>query len=105
MGQGLRTAGIKTDMFHEVHDPAAVTPGTVERARSAAEESGIEVIEVGELLANPPHRAKFICLDGIHTTAPYHLLMAQDWLKYLACSTGTPHRVAVYAHVVTSQVT
>ena len=33
MGQGLRAAGIKTYMFDEVHDPAAVTPGTVERAR------------------------------------------------------------------------
>lgn len=84
MGNGFRAAGIKTYMFDEVHDPAAVTPGTVERARKTAEASGIAVIEVGEILANAPDRAKFICLDGIHMTEPYHRLMAKEWLKYLA---------------------
>jgi len=84
MGQGFRSAGIKPYMFDEVHDPAAVTPGTVERTRKAADESGIEVIEVGQTLANSPERAKFICLDGIHMTEPYHRLMAKEWLRYLA---------------------
>ena len=84
MGEGLRAAGIKAYMFDEVHDPAAVTPGTVERARKVAEEAGIEVIEVGSTLANAPDRSKFICLDGIHMTEPYHRLMAKEWLKYLA---------------------
>jgi hypothetical protein len=88
MAQGFRAASIKTYMFDEVHDPAAVTPGTVERARKAAEDSGIEVIEVGELLANAPERARFICLDGIHMTEPYHRLMAKEWLKYLAGERG-----------------
>jgi hypothetical protein len=83
MGQGFRDAGIKTYMFDEVHDPAAVTPGTVERARKSAEEANIEVIEVGEILAKAPERAKFMCLDGIHMTEPYHRLMAKEWLKYL----------------------
>jgi len=88
MVHGFRAAGIKAYMFDEVHDPAAVTPGTVERARKSAEESGIEVIEVGEILANSPDRAKFICLDGIHMTEPYHRLMAKEWLKYLAGARG-----------------
>jgi hypothetical protein len=88
MGNGFRAAEIKTYMFDEVHDPAAVTPGTVERARKSAEESGIEVIEVGEILANAPERAKFMCLDGIHMTEPYHRLMAKEWLKYLAGARG-----------------
>ena len=88
MGNGFRAAGIKTYMFDEVHDPAAVTPGTVERARKAAEDSGLEVIEVGEILARSPDRAKFICLDGIHMTEPYHRLMAREWLKYLAGARG-----------------
>ena len=88
MGNGFRASGIKTFMFDEVHDPAAVTPGTVERARKSAEESGIEVIEVGEILANAPDRAKFMCLDGIHMTEPYHRLMAKEWLKYLAGARG-----------------
>jgi hypothetical protein len=88
MGNGFRAASIKTYMFDEVHDPAAVTPGTVERARKVAEDSGIEVIEVGEILANAPDRANFICLDGIHMTEPYHRLMAKEWLKYLAGARG-----------------
>ncbi|HEX6733082.1 MAG TPA: hypothetical protein VF074_23875 [Pyrinomonadaceae bacterium] len=84
MGEGFRAAGIRAYMFDEVHDPAAVTPGTVERARRSAEEAGIEVIEVGEILAKSPDRPKFICLDGIHMTEPYHRLLAKEWLKYLA---------------------
>src|ERR1043165_4849327 len=84
MGEGFRAAGIKAYTFDEVHDPAAVSPGTVERARKSAEGSGIEVIEVGQILASSPDRAKFICLDGIHMTEPYHRLMAKEWLKYLA---------------------
>ncbi len=88
IGQGLSGAGIKTYMFDEVHDPAAVTPGTVERARRTAAEAGIEVIEVGSILASSPERSKFICLDGIHMTEPYHRLMAKEWLKYLAGARG-----------------
>ena len=36
MGEGLNAAGIKTYMFDEIHDPASVKPGTVERARKSA---------------------------------------------------------------------
>jgi len=88
IGHGLSGAGIKTYMFDEVHDPAAVTPGTVERARRTAAEAGIEVIEVGSILSSSPERSKFICLDGIHMTEPYHRLMAKEWLKYLAGARG-----------------
>jgi len=84
MGDGFRQAGIKAYMFDEVHDPADVTPGTVERARKTAEEANIEVVEVGSILASSPDRPRFICLDGIHMTEPYHRLMAKEWLKYLA---------------------
>ncbi|HET6863404.1 MAG TPA: SGNH/GDSL hydrolase family protein [Pyrinomonadaceae bacterium] len=84
MGDGFRAAGIRAYMFDEVHDPAAVTPGTVERARKVAEEANIEVIEVGSILASSPDRPHFICLDGIHMTEPYHRLMAKEWLKFLA---------------------
>jgi len=84
MGQGLNVGGVQPYMFDEVHDPAAATPGTVERARKTAADARIEVIEVGSVLANSPERSKFICLDGIHMTEPYHRLMAKEWLKYLA---------------------
>ena len=84
MGDGFRARGIKAYMFDEVHDPAAVAPGTIERARKSAERSAIEIVEVGEILARSPDRARFVCLDGIHMTEPYHRLMAKEWLKYLA---------------------
>ena len=84
IGEGFRAAGIKTYIFDEVHDPASVVPGTVERAVKVAGEAGIEVIEVGSILADAPDRARFVCLDGIHMTEPYHRLMAKEWLKYLA---------------------
>ena len=84
IGDGFRRAGVKTYMFDEIHDPAAVTPGTVERAEKVATDAGIEVIEVGRILAESPDRSRFICLDGIHMTEPYHRLMAKEWLKYLA---------------------
>jgi len=88
MGDGFRQAGVKAYMFDEVHDPADVTRGTVERARKTAEDAKIEVIEVGSILASSPDRPRFICLDGIHMTEPYHRLMAKEWLKYLAGARG-----------------
>jgi hypothetical protein len=84
LGEGFRAAGIKTYMFDEVHDPASVRSGTVERAVKVAGDAGIEVIEVGRILAASPERAEFVCLDGIHMKEPYHRLMAKEWLKYLA---------------------
>jgi hypothetical protein len=94
LGQGFAAAGIKTFMFDEVHDPASVKPGTVERAVSAAREAGIEVVEVGAVLAAAPDRAGFICLDGIHMTEPYHRLMAKEWLKFLAGARTAKREVA-----------
>jgi hypothetical protein len=88
MGLGFTAAGIKTYMFDEVHDPASVNPGTVERAIATARAANIEVIEVGSILASSPDRARFLCLDGIHMTEPYHRLMAKEWLKYLAGARG-----------------
>ena len=39
------------------------------------------VIDVSPLLAAAPDRDRFVCLDGIHMTEPYHRLMAKEWLK------------------------
>jgi hypothetical protein len=94
LGVGFGKAGIKTYMFDEVHDPASVNPGVVERAGKAASAGGIEVIEVGSVLAASPDRNRFICLDGIHMTEPYHRLMAREWLKYLAGARGNKRDVA-----------
>jgi hypothetical protein len=84
LGEGFAASGIKVSMFDEVHDPASVKPGTVERTVKVARAAGIEVIEVGSVLSSAPDRAKFVCLDGIHMTEPYHRLMAKEWLKFLA---------------------
>ena len=94
LGDGFRTAGIKTYMFDEVHDPASVKPGTVERAVRVAGDADIEVIEVGSILSSAPDRSKFVCLDGMHMTEPYHRLMAKEWLKYLAGARGAKRKVA-----------
>ena len=84
LGQGFHAAGIRPYMFDEVHDPESVQPGTVERAIKAAQAGGIQIIEVGSVLASAPDRAGFVCLDGIHMKESYHRLMAKLWLKYLA---------------------
>ena len=94
LGQGFAAAGIKTYMFDEVHDPASVKPGTVERATMAARSGGIEVIEVGSVLSSAPDKARFVCLDGIHMTEPYHRLMAKEWLKFLAGARGAKREMA-----------
>lgn len=94
MGDGFKAASIHAYMFDELHDPAAVTPGTVARARKVADAAGIEVIEVGEILAKSPDRSRFICLDGIHMTEPYHRLMAKEWLKYFAGARGDKIAIA-----------
>lgn len=93
LGEGFRAAGIKTYMFDDVHDPAIVKPGVVERAVTTASAAGIEVIEVGSVLAASPHRSEFVCLDGIHMTESYHRLMAKEWLKYLAGARGAKRDV------------
>ena len=94
LGVGFAAAGIKSYMFDEVHDPASVTPGTVERGVAAARSGGIEVIEVGSILSSSQDRVRFVCLDGIHMTEPYHRLMAKEWLKFLAGARGAKHEVA-----------
>ena len=83
LGVGFAAVGIKTYMFDEIHDPESVNPNTVQRALAAARAGNIDVIEVGSVLSSSPYRARFVCLDGIHMTEPYHRLMAKEWLKFL----------------------
>jgi len=46
------------------------------------------VVEVGALIASAPDRERFLCLDRIHMTEPYHLLLAREWLKLLVGARG-----------------
>ncbi|HSD26600.1 MAG TPA: hypothetical protein VLL75_04805 [Vicinamibacteria bacterium] len=88
LGQGLAQAGAKVLTFDDVGDPKGTAPGLREREREAARETGMSVIEVSSLLAAAPDRERFLCLDGIHMTEPYHRLMAKQWLGVLVGSRG-----------------
>ncbi|HXY40612.1 MAG TPA: hypothetical protein VEQ10_13135, partial [Vicinamibacteria bacterium] len=83
MGRDFAAAGARVVTFDDVHDPDASDPATVVRDAAAARESGMTVIEVGPLLASSPDRERFLCLDRIHMTEPYHRLMAKQWLGWL----------------------
>jgi len=83
LGRDLAEAGAKVLTFDDVHDPSGTSVGLRERELTIARETGMTVIEVSALLAAAPDRERFLCLDGIHMTEPYHRLMAKEWLKLL----------------------
>jgi len=68
-------------MFDDVHDPDASDPNMRKREAEVARKAGIEVGVVSPILAASPQRSRFICLDHVHMTEPYHRLMAKQWLK------------------------
>jgi hypothetical protein len=84
MGENFKAAGIKAYIFDDINDPESDKPGVVSRTVDVARNAGFTVIEVGEILASSPDRSRFVCLDNIHMTEPYHRLMAKEWLKFLA---------------------
>ncbi len=83
LGTGLRQAGARVLTFDDVHDPKGTLNELREREAAAAHESGMTVIEVNALIGAAPDRDRFVCLDGIHMTEPYHRLMAKQWLSFL----------------------
>jgi hypothetical protein len=88
MGRGFAEAGAQVLTFDDVRDPEASDPAMLGRDREAAQEAEMTVIEVGALLAASPDRGRFVCLDGIHMTEPYHRLMAKEWLAFLVGARG-----------------
>ena len=83
LGRDFATAGAQVITFDDVHDPDARVASTAGQDVAAARESGMTVVEVGPVLAASPERERFLCLDGIHMTEPYHRLMAKQWLGWL----------------------
>lgn len=83
LGRDFAAAGAEVVTFDDVHDPDAADPATAGKDVAKAREAGMTVIEVGKVLAASPDRARFLCLDGIHMTEPYHRLMAKQWLGWL----------------------
>jgi len=86
MVRGFTGAGAKVYMFDAIHDPeeAARLASQLEAVRQA----GGTIVDVSPLLAAAPDRARFVCMDGVHMTEPYHRLMAKEWLKLLAGARG-----------------
>jgi hypothetical protein len=80
MAKGFRSAGARVVMFDDVHDPDSADPEKRKQESAAAREAGIEIVQVTTILAASPDRARFLCLDHIHMTEPYHRLMAKQWL-------------------------
>lgn len=91
MGEGFATAGVEALIFDDIQDPESVKPGVSERAVRVAREAGIKVIEVGAVLKAAPERERFISLDRVHMTEPYHRLLAKQWLRFLV-GTGDNQR-------------
>ena len=81
MGKGFRSAGARVVMFDDVHDPDSSGPEKRKQESAIAREAGIEIAQVSTILAGSPDRARFLCLDHIHMTEPYHRLMAKQWLR------------------------
>ena len=84
MGEGFAAAGIQVVMFDDLRIPESINPGDPERAARGAREAGIMVVEVGDALRTSPERDRFLSLDRVHMTEPYHRLLAKEWLKFLA---------------------
>jgi photosystem II stability/assembly factor-like uncharacterized protein len=84
LAKGLIANGAKVYAFDDVHDPDTADPVRLRREHEVEARAGVTVVEVAELLASAPDRDRFLSLDGIHMTEPYHRLMAREWLKLLA---------------------
>ena len=83
MGLGFKAAGTRVLMFDDVHDPDSTDPQMRGKEAEVAREAGIEIAKVSPILAASPDRGRFLCLDHIHMTEPYHRLMAKEWLKVI----------------------
>ena len=87
MCEGFAAAGVKVYAFDTIRAPAEGRE-QITFGEERAKEFDIEVIEVGAVLARSPEKDKFVCLDTIHMTEPYHRLMAKEWLKFLVGARG-----------------
>jgi len=88
-GKALTAAGARVYSFDDLHDPDTADPARLAKEWATGRASGITIVEVSRLLSAAPDRARFVCLDGIHMTEPWHRLMAKEWLKLLV---GAPAR-------------
>ncbi|HEV7499792.1 MAG TPA: hypothetical protein VGQ33_07305, partial [Vicinamibacteria bacterium] len=88
LGKGLTAAGARVYSFDDLHDPDAADQGRLQKEWATGRASGIAIVEVSRLIEAAPDHARFVCLDGIHRTEPWHRLMAKEWLKLLVGARG-----------------
>jgi photosystem II stability/assembly factor-like uncharacterized protein len=88
MGQGFKAAGARVVMFDNLLDSQARDQAMLARQHEVARAAGITIVEVGRVLEASPDRERFLCLDGIHMTEPYHRLLAKEWLAFLVGARG-----------------
>jgi hypothetical protein len=80
---GFNKAGVEVMVFDRLWPPKPKSAPASEPLPETPAPTGIHVIEVGRILGESPDRDKFVALDGIHMTEPWHRLMAKEWLQYL----------------------
>jgi hypothetical protein len=83
MGLGFKAAGARVVMFDDVHDPDTADAKMHDKEAKIARAASIEIVKVSPILAASPDRSRFLCLDHIHMTEPYHRLMAKEWLRII----------------------
>ncbi len=83
MSQGFKEAGARVVMFDDVHDPDSADREKRKQETDVAQQAGIEIARVSPILVASPDRSRFLCLDHIHMTEPYHRLMAKLWLRVI----------------------
>ena len=86
MFSGFADAKARVHLFDNVREPSVRDREMASRVRSIASASKVPLLEVSARLASAPQRERFVCLDGIHMTEPYHRFMAKEWLRFLAAS-------------------
>jgi len=80
---GFGKAGAEVMMFDRLSPPKPKSAPPSKPVPEPPAPPGIHVIEVGRVLGESPDRDKFVALDDIHMTEPWHRIMAREWLKYL----------------------
>lgn len=83
MLDALAKSGVRAHLFDNVREPSERDREMAARVRSIALSTKTPLLEVSSKLAIAPERGRFVCLDGIHMTEPYHRFMAKEWLRYL----------------------
>ncbi|MFB3891348.1 MAG: hypothetical protein ACE15C_04915 [Phycisphaerae bacterium] len=81
MAADFAAAGAETWVFpHNGPRPY----NNVKEVREFAKAGGIRLADFVDAVDACPDKDKFVCLDGVHMTEPYHVAMAKELLKLLA---------------------